>query len=79
MDKILTPIPKDMRFLEKIIKTNCKLVSEQTGPQVFWGDLFYFPHGPFQELINGAKMALNCSIVFPTMAICGGRSPYVSY
>ena len=33
-----------------------------------------FPHGPFQELINGAKMALNYLVTFPTMAICGGRS-----
>jgi len=31
-----------------------------------------FPHGPFQELINGAKMALNYLLTFPTTAICGG-------
>ncbi len=29
-----------------------------------------FSHGPFQELINGAK----CLFTFPTMAICGGIS-----
>ena len=34
----------------------------------------FFPHSPFQELINGAKMALNCLVTFPFMAIYGGIS-----
>jgi hypothetical protein len=31
-----------------------------------------FPHSPFQEFINGAKMALKCLVAFLNMAICGG-------
>ena len=38
-----------------------------------------FPHGPFQELINGAKMALNYLLTFPPMAIYGGLSSVIPH
>ena len=46
------------------------------------GDLetgLFFPHGPFQELINGAKMALNYLLTFPIMAIYGGQIVIIPY
>ena len=43
-----------------------------------WRPVF-FPHGPLQELINGAKMALNYLITFPIMAICVGISSIIPH
>jgi len=78
MDDIFTSIPIDISIRGKKSVRTYKKTRYRSVPMKSWGPML-FSYGPFQELINGAKMALKYFVTLPVMAKSGGFSAVIPH